>query len=133
LEAIGIYLPAEIILDILLETRVDLPINAIHAASGFKVEMFPIRVGDTLRESAFRRRVKVDFGGDIGLVYVHSPEDLIIYKLIYFSFSYQTKHIRDIGSIIQVMGEKLDYEYIDEWVREKGLKNIWKEIRDQLN
>ena len=92
-EKIEIYLPTEIILENLYETRTDLPINAIHGASGFKAEMFPIRPGDQLRQTAFERRKQVNFGGEIGRVYVHAPEDLIIYKLIYFSISQQTKHI----------------------------------------
>ncbi|MEN8240789.1 MAG: hypothetical protein ABFS17_02620 [Chloroflexota bacterium] len=132
LHNIEIYLPPEIILENLLDTRTDLPINAIHRASGFKAEMFPIRPGDQLRQTAFERRKQVDFGGQIGLVYVHSPEDLIIYKLIYFSISHQTKHIRDIGSILQVMGEKLEIRYIKAWVDKKGLQNIWEEIRRAL-
>jgi hypothetical protein len=132
LEKIEIYLPPEIILENLHETRMDLPLNAIHGASGFKAEMFPIRIGDILRETAFSRRRQVDFGGEIGLVYVHTPEDLIVYKLIYFSISQQTKHIRDIGSILQVMGDILDYRYIESWVQEKGLGGIWAEIKRQI-
>jgi len=129
LEEVEIFLPPDIILENLSETRIDLPINAIHGASGYKAEMFLMREDDELRQTAFARRVKVDFGSDIGKVYIHSPEDLIIYKMLYFSLSQQTKHIRDIGSIIKVMGEKLDYDYIQKWALEKQLTAIWQEIQ----
>ena len=92
--------PEEIILDNILEDRVDLPINAIHMYSGYKADLYPVRDGDELRASAFSRRQKVDLGESLGEVYLHSPEDLIIYKLWYYSISQQTKHIRDITSIV---------------------------------
>jgi hypothetical protein len=133
LEKAEIYLPPDIILDNLNETRGDLPINAIHGASGYKAEMFLIREDDELRKTAFQRRVKVDFGSGIGEAYIHSPEDLIIYKMLYYSLSQQTKHIRDIGSIIKIRGDKLDYDYIQKWAREKQLTAIWQEIQRELD
>ena len=110
LEKVEIYLPPDIILENLHETRIDLPINAIHGASGYKVRD----------------------GSKIGEVYIHSPEDLIIYKMLYYSLSQQTKHIRDIGSITKTRGEKLDYEYIQKWAIKKQLTSIWQEIKREL-
>jgi hypothetical protein len=133
LEKVDIYLPPNIILENLHETRIDLPINAIHGASGYKAEMFLFRDDDELRKAAFQRRVKVDFGSEIGEVYVHTPEDLIIYKMLYYSLSQQTKHIRDIGSIIKTMGEKLDHDYIQKWAADKQLISIWQEIQRELD
>lgn len=132
LEKAEIYLPPDIILANLNEIRGDLPINAIHGASGYKAEMFLMREDDELRKTAFERRVKVDFGSKIGEVFIHSPEDLIIYKILYYSLSQQTKHIRDIGSIIKTRGDELDYDYIQKWVTEKQLSAIWQEIRREL-
>jgi hypothetical protein len=117
--------PAEIILDNLLETRIDLPINAIHMHSGYKADLYPLREGDVLRATAFKRRLKIDLGAPLGNVYIHSPEDLIIYKLWFFGLSQQTKHVRDITAIVMTLGDELDYEYIDSWVRKKGLTSIW--------
>ena len=132
LEKVDIYLPPEIILENLNETRGDLPINAIHGTSGYKAEMFLLREDDELRKIAFQRRVKIDFGSEKGEVFIHSPEDLIIYKMLYYSLSQQTKHIRDIGSIIKTKGNELDYKYIQKWAREKQLTAIWQEIKREL-
>jgi hypothetical protein len=132
LERVEIYLPAEIIFESIHEIRADLPINAIHGASGYKAEMFLVRETDEFRKLAFQRRVKVDFGSALGEVFVHSPEDLILYKMMYYSLGQQTKHIRDIGAIIGVMGERLDYSYIQKWARRKDLTAIWETIQKEL-
>jgi hypothetical protein len=124
--------PAEIILDNILENRVDLPINAIHMYSGYKADLYPLREGDELRSSAFRRRRKVDFGESFGEVYLHSPEDLIIYKLWYYSISQQTKHIRDITSIVWTLDDELDYSYIEMWVIKKGVVHIWRDLVSKI-
>ena len=42
----------------------------------------------------------MDFGPPLGEVFLHSPEDLIIYKLWYFSLSQQTKHLQDVAAIL---------------------------------
>jgi len=124
--------PEEIILDNILEDRVDLPINAIHMYSGYKADLYPVRDGDELRASAFNRRQKVDLGASLGEVYLHAPEDLIIYKLWYYSISQQTKHIRDITSIVMTLRDELDFSYIEKWVMKKGLLNIWQELLDRI-
>lgn len=120
--------PAEIILDNILETRADLPISIIHMYSGYRADLYPLREGDELRASAFERRQKIDLGAPLGEVYLHSPEDLIIYKLWYYSLSQQTKHIRDITSIVMTLGEELDFSYIEYWVNKKGLTSLWREL-----
>lgn len=128
LEKRDMPVPADILLDNILETRADIPINATHMYSGYKADLYPLREGDELRASAFERRQKIDLGAPLGEVYLHSPEDLIIYKLWYFSLSQQTKHIRDITSIVLTLGEELDYAYIEHWVNKKGLTSLWGEL-----
>ena len=71
-------------------------------------------------------------GPPIGEVYVHSPEDLILYKLIYFSISQQSKHARDIAAILRARKDKLDFGYMDEWIERLGLGSMWKELQDRL-
>jgi hypothetical protein len=65
-------------------------------------------------------------------VYLHSPEDLILDKLWYYSLSRQTKHPRDMCSIIKSVGETLDFEHISSWAKQRGLTAIWQELLDQL-
>ena len=128
LEKRDMLVPEEIIRNNILEDRADLPINAIHMHSGYKADLYPWREGDELRTSAFDRRQKVDMGEQIGEVYLHSPEDLIIYKLWFYNISQQTKHIRDITSIVMTLGNELDFNYIENWVNKKGLTSIWGDL-----
>lgn len=125
--------PAEIILDNILEDRADIPINAIHMHSGLKADLYPVREGDELRRSAFQRREQVDYGPPIGTVYIHSPEDLILYKLIYFGLSQQSKHARDIAAILKAKKNDLDLHYIEGWAARLGLSSLWKEMLDNVS
>lgn len=122
--------PTDIILNAMMEDRADIPLNAIHMYSGLKADLYLMKEGDELRQSAFKRRVLVDYGPPIGEVYVHSPEDLILYKLLYLGLSGQPKHARDIAAILRARKNKINLEYIDEWVARLGLASIWIELRD---
>jgi hypothetical protein len=132
LEKRDMLVPAEVILDTLLEDRADIPINAIHIHSGLKADLYLVRSGDDLRLSAFQRRQRVDYGPPIGHVYVHSPEDLVLYKLLYFSISQQPKHSRDIAAILQARKDQIDLSYIEEWATRLGLSSLWKELLDSV-
>src|SRR5512142_2329958 len=133
LEKRDMLLPAEIIRDTIMEDRADIPINAIHMYSGLKADLYPVREGDELRKSAFQRREQVDYGPPIGKVYIHSPEDLILYKLIYFGLSQQSKHSRDIAAILKSKKNELDLEYIEPWATGLGLSSLWKEMLDNVS
>ena len=122
-----------LILDTILEDRADIPINAIHMHSGLKADLYPVREGDELRQSAFQRREQVDYGPPIGKVYIHSPEDLILYKLMYFGLSQQSKHSRDIAAILKSKKNELDVDYIEQWVAGLGLSSLWKEMLDNVS
>ena len=133
LEKRDMLIPAEIILDSILEDQADIPINAIHMHSGLKADLYPVREGDELRQSAFQRREQVDYGPPIGKVYIHSPEDLILYKLMYFGLSQQSKHSRDIAAILKSKKDELELDYIEEWTSRLGLSSLWKEMLDNVS
>lgn len=122
--------PAEVILEAMIEERADIPINAIHQYSGLKADLYPLRSGDELRQAAFQRRRELDFGPPLGKVFVHSPEDLILYKLVFFAISEQPKHIRDIAAILLAQQNLLDREYILNWTDRLGLTTLWVELSE---
>jgi hypothetical protein len=130
LEKRNMLVPADIILDAMMEDRADIPLNAIHMYSGLKADLYLMRDGDALRQSAFQRRVLVDYGSPIGKVYVHSAEDLILYKLMYLGLSGQPKHARDIAAILRSKKDQLEIGYIEKWVTQLGLGSVWKELLD---
>ncbi len=112
-------------LDQLIETRGDVPLVAYHTVAGFKAELFFLRPDDELRASALARRVLVELEPPLGAVFVHSPEDLILYKLTYYDISAQTKHLRDIIAMLLARGPQLDFGYLDQWVRRLHLQRVW--------
>ncbi len=125
--------PVEVMLDLYMSPA-DLPINAIHMPTGYKLEIFLLRPDDPLRAVALQRRLLVDFGPNIGEAYVHSPEDLILYKLQYYRLNSQPKHIRDIGSIIAMVGDaSLEHDYLTQWIDRLALQEIWQEIQEQMS
>lgn len=132
LEQRAMLVPVDIMLDLLIEDRADLPINAIHMTSGYKAEMFLLKPGNALREAGLARRRLVDLGPALGEVYVHSPEDLILNKLRFYRISQQTKHVRDIASIVLYQAEALDLAYIERWAQTLNLSDEWQEIQRRV-
>ena len=132
LEKRDMLVPVEVLIDLMIENRADLPVNAIHMHSGYKAELFLLKPGDAFREMNLKRRRLVDFGPPLGRVYVHAPEDLILNKLHYFTISQQPRHIRDIAGIVLNQGEALDYEYIDQWAVRLKLLETWREVQRQI-
>jgi len=67
--------------------------------------------------------------------YIHSPEDLILYKLMYFGLSQQSKHSRDIAAILKSKKNELDLGYIEQWAARLGLSSLWlwKEMLDNVS
>jgi hypothetical protein len=128
LERRDILIPPDLMLDILLESRGDIALVGYHLQAGYKAELFPLRPGDALRTAALQRRVRVELEPPLGAIYVHSPEDLILYKLSYYDISGQTKHVRDIVAILLARGPALDARYLDIGVERLHLQTAWRQI-----
>jgi len=128
----NMLVPPDIIIDLLIQPG-DLPVNAIHLDTGYKAEMFLLKAGDAYREVTLSRRKQVDLGPPIGTVYVHSPEDLILNKMIYYGLHEQTKHIRDIASIFLHSTDKLDLDYINSWAGQLNITDVWHKVLERIN
>jgi hypothetical protein len=131
LERRGVLIPPDLMLDQLLETRGDVALVGYHVEWIHKAELFVLRPGDDLRRSALTRRRLAELGPPLGRVYVHAPEDLILYKLQYFRLSQQQKHTRDIGTILVAQQGRLDLAYLSEWIERLGLASIWRYMNEQ--
>ena len=60
------------------------------------------------------------------------PEDVILYKLIYYREGASERHLRDVAGILRVSGSDVDLAYIDEWARRLDLADVWNAIRRRL-
>ncbi len=93
--------------------------NIIDHASGFKAD-FVILKNEAFRQEEFNRRKEVDFL-DMP-IYVVSPEDLLISKLIWIQDFQSPQQMDDIKNLTAI--EQLDWPYINQWVKKIKLKSF---------
>jgi hypothetical protein len=91
--------------------------NVIDHASGFKAD-FVVLKNEAFRQEEFKRRKKVDFFGKT--IYVVSPEDLLISKLIWIQDIQSSQQMEDIKNLTGI--EDLDWVYITNWIKKLNLK-----------
>lgn len=132
LEQRRMLVPPDILINLLIQPEGDLPVNAIHLDAGYKAELFLLRPGDEFRMSALERRQLVDLGSPLNQVYVHAPDDLILNKVHYYSISRQSKHIRDIASIVVSPDVPINWRYFDSWLKRLKLDETWQEVSTKV-
>jgi hypothetical protein len=125
--------PVETILEFNFPARI--PINIMDGAAGTKADLFVVEhTGlDASIMSRLRRRklyVQPDF-----YAWFLSPEDVILYKLIYFKKSDGNlqKHPADILSMLRAVEHELDSAYLDRWAREIGVIDMWQSVLDEFH
>ena len=99
--------------------------NIIHNIGIVKVD-FIIRKDTEYRKLEFERKQRIDFE-DIQ-INITSPEDLIISKLHWAKDSLSEMQIRDVKNMLVTLPE-LDFAYLEKWIRELGLDNIYLETK----
>ncbi len=100
--------------------------NIIHADSGLKADFY-LAGRDELHAWAFRRTREYPIGG--ATIRVAPPEYVILRKMEYFREGGSEKHLRDIRSMLAVSGELIDRPELEEWVRRRGLGEVWAKCR----
>src|ERR1700737_243276 len=85
--------------------------NIIDHSSGYKAD-FVILKDVPFRQEEFNRRIQMDFYGKT--IYVVSPEDLLISKLIWIQEVQSALQMEDIKNLAEI--DKLDKNYVSSWV-----------------
>ena len=93
--------------------------NIIDYDSGFKAD-FVILKNEPFRQTEFSRRQKIDLYGF--RVYIVSPEDLLISKLIWIQDYQSNIQMEDIQHLIAI--ETIDKPYINNWIEHLKLKTF---------
>lgn len=100
--------------------------NIIHPASGLKIDV--ILPKDTPYDRAqFARRHRLPLLPDVE-AYFARPEDIIIYKLLYYKEGGSEKHLRDIAGMLAISGDAIDVQYIASWVAQLALGRYWAKV-----
>lgn len=127
--ALGLYTVPRMTRDIdfiihLEAKNVDVFVNSFK--EGFYCDMDAVKeamealVKMPFRQEEFKRRLKVDYFGKT--IYVVSPEDLLISKLIWIQDFQSAVQIEDIKSLVVI--DSLDWEYISKWVKQLKLRTF---------
>ena len=127
-QSLDYYVFADAIIDAVIARQ---PFNIIDAQSGYKADIFVVdpQHPTPLEQRALQRRRRQVYDETSGAQAVfYSPEDVIVYKLKYYLEGRMPKHLRDIGAMLVVQGEALDYDYIAEWAERIGAADVWAEI-----
>jgi hypothetical protein len=93
--------------------------NIIDHETGYKAD-FVVLKDDPFRQEEFNRRVKVTYFGKT--IYVVTPEDLLISKLIWIQDLQSALQIEDIKSLVVI--DSLDWDYISKWIKQLKLRTF---------
>jgi hypothetical protein len=100
--------------------------NAIHLASGLKVDFWPLKDLD-FEQGSFARRASVSYL-DAPAVLI-SPEDLILKKLQWQKESGSEKHWTDAETVFMARRATLDRAYIGSWAAKLHLQEAWARLQ----
>lgn len=100
--------------------------NVISHKTFFKIDLIPLK-DDEYEMEKFERKVKINFlNRDI---YVISPEDLIISKLIWSkSAGGSERQIKDCASIYKLNYDMLNMTYIRKWIKKLKIEDEFKKL-----
>jgi hypothetical protein len=101
--------------------------NVIDMATAWKADLI-VRKARPFSVEEMRRRIEGDLLGT--RVFVASPEDTLISKLEWAKQGGGSQlQMRDVSGILQLRGDELDMAYIEYWVAELGLGEVWRRVR----
>jgi hypothetical protein len=103
--------------------------NVIHPSSGFKIDVHvnPDTPYDRAR-LARRQRLPLASGAT---AWFARPEDVILYKLLYYREGGSGVHLRDILGMLRVSGSEIDHRYVRDWADRLGLSSEWTDVLRQ--
>lgn len=99
--------------------------NVIHTDSGFKADFYTTG-RDELQAWGFRHLQRKTFRGEP--IAVAPPEYVIVHKLEYFREGGSDKHLRDIRAILNVSGDLLDRDALNDWITRRGVIAEWRKV-----
>jgi len=100
--------------------------NIIHGATAWKVDLIFKKSRPFSRSELDRRAPAKVLGVD---VLVASPEDTVLAKLEWARFGESERQLRDVRGILDVKGDALDLAYIERWLDDLGVRELWDRVR----
>jgi hypothetical protein len=102
--------------------------NVIDMATAWKADLI-VRKARPFSLEEMRRRVEGDLLG--ARVFIASPEDALISKLEWAKLGGNSElQLRDAAGILGLRGSELDVAYVERWVADLGLEDLWRRLSD---
>lgn len=106
--------------------------NLIDSLSGNKVD-FWLLTSDAYDQTRFSRRRNAQVLG-LDNFYVTTPEDTILSKLRWAKLSGGSeKQLTDAVRVFEMQFDRLNIDYIKQWINQLGLQMQWKQLTDQAD
>jgi hypothetical protein len=99
--------------------------NIIDLGSGWKADVIFRKQRPFSKEELARREPAVVLGVD---VFVATAEDTILAKLEWAKLGESERQLRDVRGIIDVKGASLDRGYIERWLDDLGVRELWDRV-----
>ncbi len=99
--------------------------NVIHASTGIKIDFAVLKANELEREK-FRRRLRRESGDEV--IWIISPEDLLLSKLAWGAPSQSAKQASDVRALIRDVKD-LDWNYVNDRAKRSGLDGWLERIR----
>lgn len=112
--------------------RVRGAVNLIHLDTSIKVDLF-VAGGTPLDDALLARRTAVTLMDPAGVVFVHSPEDILLQKLRWYRRGGEVseRQWRDVVGIVQVQGARLDLSYLRGGAETLGVADLLERVLDE--
>ncbi|MCB1068527.1 MAG: hypothetical protein KDK56_10140 [Simkania sp.] len=94
--------------------------NVIYQPASYKID-FMIRKNASYRKIEFQRRRQIEIQKT--LIWIVSPEDLIISKLHWAKDSLSEMQLKDVQNLLNC--QKLDEKYMHEWIKKLDLEKLY--------
>jgi len=117
------YIDAEMILDAIAHAS---SFNLIHLETMFKVDVFILK-RRPFDLNQMQRRISQTVGDEPGeQAYFSTAEDIILAKLDWFRIGGEIseRQWRDILGVLDVQGDRLDFEYLHKWAASLGIEDL---------
>ncbi|MGH7269602.1 MAG: nucleotidyl transferase AbiEii/AbiGii toxin family protein [Polyangiaceae bacterium] len=99
--------------------------NVIDGATAWKVDVI-FRKGRPFSKEEMSRRVPAIVLGVA--VFVATVEDTVLAKLEWSKLGGSERQLRDVMAMLQTKGAALDHPYIERWLDDLGVRDLWRQI-----
>jgi len=100
--------------------------NVIEVSTSWKADLIYRPAGPFSQAQFDRRSQRAILGTS---VFVATAEDTVLAKLEWAKQSQSEQQLRDVRGIIGVQEDKLDRAYIERWLDELGVRELWQRVQ----